>query len=289
MLTLMFEADGTITEPLLTGQVRLTNVAMALNDIPTGVSNLNGTLVFDQDRLEVKDLVGTTGGGQIKLAGFITYQNGIYGDLTATGKEVRIRYSGISATADTTLHLQGSQANMLLSGNVQITRFIIGPNLDFAVFANTGGASPPPNPNAPANHMRLDIRITSAPQLDFQNSYAQLAGSVDLRISGTLAQPAVLGRINIIEGTANFAGTTYQLQHGEINFINPVRIEPIIDIDASYADPGIRRDRRSPRQHCPSHSDLPLRASSAASRRYLIACPGAYSAGAAALLPGRRQ
>ncbi len=81
--------------------------------------------------------------------------------------------------------------------------------------------------------MRLDVHIFSAPQLDFQNSYAQLAGSVDLRIRGTVAQPAILGRINITDGTANFAGTTYRLQHGEIFFTNPVMIEPIIDIDAT--------------------------------------------------------
>jgi translocation and assembly module TamB len=60
-----------------------------------------------------------------------------------------------------------------------------------------------------------------------------LAGSVDLRIRGTVAQPAILGRINITDGTANFAGTTYRLQHGEIFFTNPVMIQPIIDIDAT--------------------------------------------------------
>ncbi len=157
----------------------------------------------------------------------------MYGDFTATGKDIRVRYSGISATADTTLHLQGSQTNMLLSGNVQITRFIIGPNVDFASFAAVAGASVPPDPTAPSSHVRLDIHIFSAPQLDFQNSYAQLAGSVDLRIRGTLAQPAILGRINVTDGTATFAGTTYRLQHGEIFFTNPVIIQPIIDIDAT--------------------------------------------------------
>ncbi len=226
-------AAGTVTKPALTGQVRLTNVAIALNDVPNGISKLNGTLIFDQDRLEVQNLVGATGGGQLKVGGFITYQQGIYGDLTATGKDVRIRYSGVSATADTTMHLQGSGTNVLLSGNMQITRFIIGPNLDFALFAGVNGAAPPPNPNVPSNHVRLDIHITSSPQLDFQNSYAQLAGSVDLRIRGTVAQPSVLGRISIIEGTANFAGTNYQLEHGEIYFTNPVTIDPIIDLDAT--------------------------------------------------------
>jgi translocation and assembly module TamB len=226
-------AAGTLTRPSFTGQVQLTKVNIALSDLPNGLSNLNGTLVFDQDRLDVQNLVGNSGGGQLKLGGFITYQQGIYGDLTATGKDVRVRYSGLSATTDTTLHLQGSQNNMLLSGNILITRFIIGPNLDFAVFANSPAASAPPNPNAASNHVRLDVHIVSSPQLDFQNSYAQLAGSVDLRIRGTVAQPALLGHINVTEGTATFAGTNYQLQRGDIYFTNPVRIDPVIDLDAT--------------------------------------------------------
>jgi translocation and assembly module TamB len=123
---------------------------------------------------------------------------------------------------------------MLISGNVQITRFLVGPNVDFAALTGgTGAVSPPPDPNAFGNKVRLDIHITSAPQMDFQNSFAQIAGSVNLRIRGTVAQPAVLGRINITDGKATYNGTTYQLQHGDIYFSNPVKIEPIIDLDAT--------------------------------------------------------
>jgi translocation and assembly module TamB len=226
-------AGGTLSQPSFSGQVHVSNVAVGLKDLPNGISKLNGNLIFDQNRLQVQDLVGTTGGGQLKFSGFLTYQQGIYGDFTASGKDIRVRYLGISATADTTLHLQGSPTNMLLGGNVQITRFIIGPNVDFASFAGSPGASAPPDPTAPSSHVRLDVHIFSAPQLDFQNSYAQLAGSVDLRIRGTVAQPAILGRINVTDGTATFAGTTYRLQRGEIFFTNPVKIEPIIDIDAT--------------------------------------------------------
>ncbi|MEI9981507.1 MAG: translocation/assembly module TamB domain-containing protein [Edaphobacter sp.] len=35
------------------------------------------------------------------------------------------------------------------------------------------------------------------------------------------------------DGSATFAGTKYQLQRGEIYFTNPVRIDPIIDLDAT--------------------------------------------------------
>ncbi|HYK37361.1 translocation/assembly module TamB domain-containing protein [Alloacidobacterium sp.] len=234
-ITFSMDAGGTFERPELSGQVKLANVAMNIGDLPNGISQLNGTLQFDQDRLQVQNLQGTTGGGTVKVTGYATYQQGIYCDLTATGTDIRIRYpTGISSMVNTKLRLQGTQNSLMLSGNVLLTRFTINPNLDFASFAgSSSGVTPPPDPNAFSNRIRLDIHLTSAPELDFQNSFAKLAGDVDLRVRGTLAQPTVLGHINITEGSATFAGTKYQLQRGDIYFNNPVHIEPTIDLDAT--------------------------------------------------------
>jgi translocation and assembly module TamB len=233
--TFNLDAGGTFDHPELTGQVKLSNVSMSIESLPNGISQLNGTLALDQDRLQVKNLVGTTGGGQVSITGYVTYQQGIYSDLTATGKDIRIRYpAGISSMIDTKLRLQGTQDNLLLSGSVRLTRFTISPNLDFASFSGPSNSiAPPPDPNAFSNHVRLDIHVTSSPELDFQNSYAKLAGDIDLRVRGTISQPSVLGHITVTEGSATFAGTQYQLQHGDIFFSNPVRIDPVIDLDAT--------------------------------------------------------
>jgi translocation and assembly module TamB len=88
-------------------------------------------------------------------------------------------------------------------------------------------------PDAPSNHIRLDVHFSSSPQLNFQNAYAKLAGNVDLRLRGTVASPSLLGRVSITEGSGIIAGTRYELQRGDINFTNPVRIEPNIDVSAT--------------------------------------------------------
>ena len=225
-------AGGSIKEPDFTGQVKLTDVGLSYQEFPSGISQLNGTLNFNQNRLEFKDVNGVSGGGQVKLTGYVTFLQGLYGDLKLTASNVRFRYLGISTTADANIRMQGTQDNFLVGGNVLVTRFVISPNVDFAALAGSGAVAPPPNPTAFGNKIRLDVHITSSPQLDFQNSYAQLAGAVDLRIRGTAEQPSVLGNVTITEGTATFANTTYQLEHGDIYFTNPVRIEPSIDIDA---------------------------------------------------------
>ncbi|MGC2213783.1 MAG: translocation/assembly module TamB [Silvibacterium sp.] len=229
------DAGGSFTRPALTGDVKFTNVSVSLQDFPNGLSQVNGTLEFDQDRLDVKSLTAVSGGGKLTLGGFVTYQQGLYADLSATARNVRIRYpQGLSSMADAKLRLQGTQQSSLLSGNITITRFVIGSGLDLTTFgSSTGSVTLPPNPNAPSNHVRMDIHVVSAPQLDFQNSYAKLAGDVDLRVRGTVAQPMVLGHISITEGSATFAGTKYELQHGDIYFSNPIRIDPVIDLTAT--------------------------------------------------------
>jgi len=226
-------AGGVVSKPALTGTVKFQNVNIAMEDVPNGLSNMNGTLVFNEDRLNVQSLVATTGGGQIKIGGFLTYRNGLYADLTATGDAVRIRLYGLSATANSSLRLQGGMQSSLLSGNILLTRFGVGADVDFTAFAAAGGVSAPPDPASPANKIQLDVRVTSSPQLDFQNSYAKLAGTVDLTLRGSIAEPTVLGRIQITDGSATFAGTKYQLQRGDVYFTNPVRIDPTIDLDAT--------------------------------------------------------
>jgi len=226
-------AGGQVKKPSLTGRVRFEKVNLAMDGVPNGLSDVEGTLVFDQDRLNVESLTAMTGGGQVKIGGFLTYQNGIYANLTATGDVVRVRLYGLSATGNASFMLQGGPQSALLSGNVLITRFGVGADVDFAAFSGAGGVSAPPDPDAASNKIRLDVHVTSAPQLDFQNSYAKLAGTVDLKVGGTVASPSMLGRIQITDGSATFAGTKYQVQRGDIYFTNPVRIDPTIDLDVT--------------------------------------------------------
>ena len=234
--TFEVEAHGTIRNPGLRGRIDVQNGTISLEDLPNGLSHLKGTLVFNQDRLEIRELTAMTGGGLLSVGGSLTYQHGLYADLSVTGKGVRIRYpEGVSSLADANLRLQGLTKNLLLSGSVLITRFATSPDLDLAALAEQ--ASSKVNtvalPNAPSNHVQLDLHLASSPQLNFQNAFAKLAGDIDLRIRGTVASPSVLGRISVTEGSAVIAGTRYDLERGDVTFTNPVRIEPMIDLTAT--------------------------------------------------------
>lgn len=228
-------AAGTLHHPNLNGQATIQNVDLASNNYINGLSRMNGTLNFNEGRVDLNNVTAYSGGGPIQLTGFATYAGGLYVNIKATARGVRVRYpAGVTSMVDANMQLQGGLQSLLLSGSVQVTHFAVNSTLNLVSLVNTSSAvSLPPNPKAFANHIRLDIHVTSSPSMDFQNSFAKLAGTVNLHIGGTLAQPSVLGQINITEGQATLAGTTYQLQRGVIYFNNPIRIEPTIDLDAT--------------------------------------------------------
>ncbi len=207
---------------------------LSMIDVPIGLGEVNGTLVFNQDRLQVEDLSGRMGGGRVRLGGFVTYGETVGFDLTADGNDIRFRYSGISATSDQSLHLTGTMKNASLTGNVTVTRFAQIPSSDLQYVLAQASAPPSiPNPKSPLNNLHLEVRILSTPELTVQTSLAKLSGDVDLRLRGTGARPVLLGRINIAEGDIKLGGTKYHLDRGDITFLDPVRIDPVLDVEAT--------------------------------------------------------
>ena len=234
LIKLDVNATGSTGKPILGGKVTFSNTNLAYAEIPNGLSNLNGTATFTENRLVVENLTGYSGGGLVKVGGFVQFRDGLFADLTISAQAVRVRYYGVSATANATVHLQGSGDSASLAGNILITRFGLAQSFDFGSIA--GGASDvsaPPDPDSLLNKIGLDIHVQSSPALDFQNSYARLAGTVDLNIRGTAAVPSILGKITLNDGSATFNDTKYQLQRGTVYFNNPIRIDPVVDIDAT--------------------------------------------------------
>ncbi|HZD96154.1 MAG TPA: translocation/assembly module TamB domain-containing protein, partial [Candidatus Sulfotelmatobacter sp.] len=233
--TVTVTIGGTWVRPQLSGRLELTDAAVSLLDLPNGLSHINGSLVFAQDRMQIEKLTAQTGGGELNVGGFLAYRNGLYFDLTATGHDVRLRYPpGVSSSADATLRYTGSARSSLLTGDVVVNRFGMNPHFDFASYLAQSKKTPIISTLNPfLDNMRLDLHITSTPELRVETSLAKLSGDLDLHVRGTAARPAIVGRVNIAEGDIFFNGTKYRLERGDITFSNPLSIEPIINIDMS--------------------------------------------------------
>ncbi|HLK52197.1 MAG TPA: translocation/assembly module TamB domain-containing protein, partial [Candidatus Angelobacter sp.] len=233
--TFTVNVAGNAAHPQLSGKLELTDASASFLDLPNGLSHINGSLVFAQDRMQVEKLTAQTGGGEINVGGFIAYRNGLYFDLTATGHDIRLRYPpGVSSSADATLRYTGSAKSSQLSGDILVNRFGMNPNFDFANYLAQSKKAPMiATLNPFLDNLRLDLHITSAPDLRVETSLAKLSGDLDLHVRGTAARPALIGRVNIAEGDIFFNATKYRLERGDITFSNPLTIEPVVNLDMS--------------------------------------------------------
>jgi translocation and assembly module TamB len=197
---------------------------------------MNGSLNFTRERVQIETLTGRTGGGSLDLKGEVTnYDHQLNFNLTATGKGVRLRHPpGVSSTADAELHWVGTRAASTVSGEILVTKLAVQPNFDFSQYLlrsrEIGSATPA---NSPLYGVKLDIHVQTAPELQMKTAIARLSGDADLRLRGSAARPTVLGRADILEGEITFNGTKFNLERGDINFTNPVAIEPQLNLEAS--------------------------------------------------------
>ena len=225
---------GTMSAPLMSGRAEVLHAGLSMIDVPAGLGDVNGTLVFNQNRLEVEKVTGRMGGGHVKLGGFVTFAPAVGFNLTADGSDIRFRYSGISVTSDQSLQLNGTLQNASLTGNITVTRFAQIPSGDMQ-FLLAQATAPPriPNPKSPLNNLHLEVRVLSTPALTVQTSLAKLSGDIDLHLRGTAARPVLLGRVNIAEGDIKVGGTKFHLERADISFLNPVVIDPVLDVEAT--------------------------------------------------------
>jgi len=80
----------------------------------------------------------------------------------------------------------------------------------------------------------LNLEVTAADALEVHNNVADLHGTADLSVRGSLARPVVFGSVTIEPGgTLSYSGNRYTVERGLLTFANPYRVEPIVDLVAN--------------------------------------------------------
>ncbi len=235
---------GAFSSPQITGRMQFDDASLNIVDFPNGISKATGEVLFTGDRATIQRLRGETGGGKIEISGFVSYGGGatLFG-LHANAEQVRVRYpEGVSTVSDTNLTLSGTTDRSLLSGTVTVRRTGVNLQSDFSSLLSRS-AEPIRTPSSRTGllgGMDLDVQIQTAPDIQFQSSLTQdIQVEANLKLRGTQGSPALLGRINITQGQVLFYGTKYTINQGSIAFYNPLKIEPVLNIDLETRARGV--------------------------------------------------
>lgn len=239
---------GTFASPNVTGALQVVNGSFFLADLPNGLSDVNGTVVFSRNRATIQKMSAHSGGGDISLGGSLSFGQGsplIY-HLEAEARSVRVRYANsISVTANSDLRLSGTSASSILSGTLTVIRVAFTPNADAGNLLAAAGssASSPADQGDFLSGLHLDVGVESAPNLQvITNLSRDVEAEIQLRLRGTPDHPIVLGSVTANQGDLKIFGTRFSLNRGEVSFVNAVRIEPILDLDLETQARGVTVD-----------------------------------------------
>jgi len=235
--SLNVSVDGTMARPAITGRATVRNASAVYGDFPVGLSKLNGDLLFNKSRLVFDHVTAEAGGGQLALSGNVAYGEGpVRYEISATTAQTRIRYpTGMSWLAGGTLQLSGTSSAGLLSGNVQVQRILFAQGVDVAsFFAAASETSPgPPSTSTFLQNLALDVEGQTSPGARIEWSGAHVDIDGDVRLRGTFDRPVLLGNVHLLGGEMPFRGNTFEITRGDINFANPFRLDPEIDVEAT--------------------------------------------------------
>jgi translocation and assembly module TamB len=229
--------EGTLDRPRITGRVHIENASARAADFPTGLSAIKGDVVFDATRLYFENMSAESGGGTLHLSGSVNYaESPLRYDVSVRTDRVRVRYPlGMSWLVGGSLRLTGTPAAGLLSGKVTIERVTLTQGLEVAgmLVSAKEGITSPTTSSPYLRNLQFDVEALSAPDARMEWPGAQLQADANLRVRGTWEHPILLGHIHILSGDLYFAGNRYRVSRGDLNFSNPFRLDPVLNVEAT--------------------------------------------------------
>ncbi|PYU21939.1 MAG: hypothetical protein DMG30_16310 [Acidobacteria bacterium] len=228
---------GTLSSPRITGRVHVQDASARYGDFPAGLSQLAGDFIFDASRITFNDVTSETGGGRLLLSGSLTYDNGpLSYDLTARTEQVRVRYPvGTSWLAGGDLRLLGTTQAATLSGHVTADRLLMSEGFDVtSLIASSPETTNGPRATSPfLRNLQFDVQADTTPAAVIEWSSGRFQSEANVRVRGTWDHPILLGNIHLLSGGLSMRGNQYRLTRGDLNFVNPFRADPVLNVEVS--------------------------------------------------------
>ena len=244
--------SGRVQRPHLAGIVRANNLVYENQTYGTRLSNMAIAGRFSGDRLEIERLTATAGDGTVSAEGFVSLAeaSGYPMNVEVTLDDARLaRSDALSATATGNLRLaKAAGQTALISGRITLpeTRYEIIRQGSAQVPELTGVRFKPPRgprritgdePAQPQpglfDQLRLDIALTAPERLYVSGMGLESEWSADMRLGGTSTAPRISGDVELVRGTLGFAGRSFELRDGRVDFTGGTSIDPVIRLTAT--------------------------------------------------------
>ena len=245
---------GTLKQPDLNADLVLDRLGMTLPDSGQRLHDLSGHVRVTPEALHLEKITGGLDQGSFSLAGTVALEKfkPHSWNIKATALqfpvkipdtldlllESNLEFDGI---IDKTAEQGAGQFDVRgdIRGNIRILEGLYYKDVKLNLLQ---GIREPKRTGAPDSStgkisflhgLTLDIGIQGRQPVRVENNMAVMEIVPVLRVSGTLDNPVISGRAQADGGVITYQKTEFEIQRAVIDFVNPYRIEPDMDIQAT--------------------------------------------------------
>ncbi|UCE05592.1 MAG: translocation/assembly module TamB domain-containing protein, partial [bacterium] len=232
------KTTGTLDKPDINGVFNLTNGVVKLKNINPEINEINVAINFNKDQVKIDNFLGKLETGSFNLQG----QTKLY-HRKLTETEFMLILDKIKLTSpklfsigiekgDLALGQQNDRFNLTGKIKLKEAKYIQDYKPRISQFLTQIPNRPQADKTASLNKLTLDVIIQGQENIWVENNLAKLQMSSNLNLFGTLAQPNISGRIVVTKGYVLYLDRKFKITNGVIDFTDPHRINPYIDITA---------------------------------------------------------
>ncbi len=240
-LNFVSHLGGTLATPDLRLEIALAEIGCSLPSLSTRLHDLNGRVLLTHDALRVDQLNGMLDTGAFELTGRLDLEafkpKQLDARLTADALPLAVPDT-LDVLLNADLRLSGTPDNSILRGTLTLIEGLYYKDVNLSPL-QVLEHKPPPAPAAPRTYpypflenLALDVAVKHRNAFLVDNNLASLEIIPDLRLSGTLERFVVDGRIQVPSGTVTYYHRNFTVNKGVVDFVNPYRIEPLVNLES---------------------------------------------------------
>ncbi|NEO57190.1 MAG: hypothetical protein F6K54_31455 [Okeania sp. SIO3B5] len=235
---ILLEVKGTLQQPKPEGYAKFADMSITAAAFPQPLTDLEGTVLFQSDRIEVKELQGIISDGKVEVIGvlpifqpFGSQEPDIKNPLTITLDQLNVDFQRVfQGGIDGKVVITGAALEPEIGGNVEVSqgKIFLNQAAGFAAAAGNGE-------NAPGFGMEdfevslNNFQVTLSDRLlMISPGLANFEVAGGLLINGTLSDISPSGEIDLVAGVINLFTTELRL---DPNYNNTATFTPINGLD----------------------------------------------------------
>ena len=237
---------GSLAQPLASGQAQFKGGRLTSPLLPEPVTDLTGTVRFEQSRLRAEDLSAGFSGGQLQVAGILPLFRGIGADLTAGELPLSLQLRNLRLQLP---KLLDGETN----GTVQVAGALFSPVLRGEIALRQAQLQLPDTPSVgaglgelldadrlPVQFDGLTLRLGDNVQVERSPLFrASVSGDVKLYgLLGPNLQPE--GEVDVNRGQLNLFTSTFIFDPNHRNIVRfkaPQGLDPMLDVQLQTSVP----------------------------------------------------